>query len=80
MRKRKNSTPKVKPPAIATSSVDYDLPPFHVAFPFRLCYNDRGEEKTCYFSCKEHVQSYVSRYKLKKNQVKIEKTPPKGKN
>lgn len=77
MRKRRNSTPKVRPPSNPVEQVDLDLPPFHEAFPIKLTHKDGKEEKICYFVCKEHLQSYVTRYKLKKNQVKIETTPPK---
>lgn len=58
--------------------VSLELPPFHVAFPFTLKHKDHGVEKTCYFSCKEHLQAYITRYKLKKNQVTITKTGQKN--
>jgi|688.fasta_scaffold246739_6 hypothetical protein len=61
--------PRVKP-----EEVSLELPPFHIAFPFTLKHQDGKVEKTCYFSCKEHLQSYITRYKLKKNQVTITKT------
>ena len=51
--------------------------PFHIMFPIKLTHKDGKDEKVCYFMCKEHLQSYVKRYKLKKDQVKIETTPPR---
>ena len=77
MRKRKSSITKINPPSIIISPVNNNLPPFHIQFPFKLSYNDRGEDKVCYFSCKEHLQTHIQRYKLKRGDVKLEKTPPK---
>lgn len=51
--------------------------PFHIMFPIKLIHKDGKDEKVCYFMCKEHLQSYIKRYKLKKDQVKIENTPPR---
>ena len=51
--------------------------PFYIMFPIKLTHKDGKDEKVCYFMCKEHLQSYVKRYKLKKDQVKIETTPPR---
>jgi hypothetical protein len=65
-------------PRIKPDEVNLELPPFHVAFPITLRYNDRGVERVCYFSCKEHLQSHITRYKLKKNQVTITKTGEKN--
>jgi hypothetical protein len=76
MKKRRSSTTRINPPSNPIQSIDYDLPPFHIAFPIKLTHKDGKEEKICYFMCKEHLQSYIKRYKLKKNQVKIENTPP----
>lgn len=76
MKKRRSSTTRINPPSNSIQSIDYDLPPFHIAFPIKLTHKDGKEEKICYFMCKEHLQSYIKRYKLKKNQVKIENTPP----
>jgi hypothetical protein len=54
--------------------MNLDIPPFHEMFPITLLHNDRGIEKVCYFMCKEHLQTYITRNKLKKNQVNIQKT------
>ncbi len=35
----------------------------HKTFKWRL--EDRKENKTCWFSCEDHVQTYIDRYKLK---------------
>jgi hypothetical protein len=77
MRKRRNSTIRINPPPNLAQVPDHSLPPFHIAFPVKLTHKDGKEEKVCYFMCKEHLQSYVKRHKLKKNQVKIENTPSK---
>jgi hypothetical protein len=78
MKKRKNLSTRINPPPNTAPSYSQELPPFHVAFPIKITYKDGVEEKICYFSCKEHLQTYIKRYKLKKNQVNIEKTQPKG--
>jgi len=65
--------PKVKP-----EEVSLELPPFHIAFPITLKYKEGKVEKVCYFSCKEHLQSHITRHKLKKDQVTITKTGEKN--
>lgn len=78
MKKRRNSTIRVKPPTITRQApLQYNKPSFHETFPIKLTHPEHGNEKVCYFMCKEHLQSYIIRNKLKKNQVKIEKTPIK---
>ncbi len=32
-------------------------------FPYRLEHKDGSETKTCWFSCEEHLQKYIERYK-----------------
>lgn len=78
MRKRRNLNTRINPPSNISQEIDYNLPPFHETFPIKLIYKDGKDDKVCYFMCKEHLQSYISRHKLKKNQVKIEKTPPRN--
>jgi hypothetical protein len=75
MKKRKGLTVKINPPT-NVSSPKNGSEAFHEAFPIKLTHIDNGVEKICYFVCKEHLQSYISRYKLKKDEVKIEKTLP----
>jgi hypothetical protein len=41
-------------------------------FPFRLEYEENKVKKVCHFECKEHLDKYLERHKLKKNKVKIE--------
>lgn len=70
---------KRKTKRIVPSKVKEEIPvePFHITFPIKLTHKDGKEDKVCYFMCKEHLQSYIKRYKLKKDQVKIETTPPR---
>lgn len=52
---------------------------FHTVFPITLEYKDKdGTNKVCYFQCEEHLEKYLTRYKLKKKDVKIEPTIPKS--
>lgn len=78
MKKRRNLNTRIKPPQNPIKEVDYNVLPFHETFPIKLTYKEGKEEKVCCFMCKEHLQSYIKRYKLKKTQVKIEKTPPRA--
>ena len=32
-------------------------------FPYRLEHKDGSENKTCWFSCEEHLQKYIDRHK-----------------
>jgi hypothetical protein len=32
-------------------------------FPYRLEHKDGSDNKTCWFSCEEHLQKYIERYK-----------------
>lgn len=54
--------------------------PFHETFPLTLEFKDNKEKKTCMFQCQEHLDSYLKRYKLKKNQYKVYPTKPRQKN
>lgn len=51
--------------------------PFHETFPLTLVHKDGKEEKVCYFVCKEHLDKYISRYKLNKKDYTITKTKPR---
>jgi hypothetical protein len=68
--KRKLSNPKIQPV--------YDIPKFHEAFPLTLELKDDKEKKVCYFQCQEHLDTYLSRHKLKKKDYKVSKTLPKN--
>jgi hypothetical protein len=35
-------------------------------FPFRLDVKENKEKRVCWFECKEHVDKFVKRHKLKK--------------
>lgn len=59
-----------KPP----QKIDLEVPPFYEMFPLTLLHKEGKTDKICYFMCKEHLQSYITRNKLKKNQVTIKKT------
>jgi hypothetical protein len=75
MKKRKGLTTKIKPLANTISPRNCTTP-FHEAFPIKLTHIDNKVEKNCYFVCKEHLQSYITRYNIKKDEAKIEKTLP----
>lgn len=52
---------------------------FHQVFPIKLEHIDKHlkEKKICYFQCKEHLHSYIKRYKLKKSEYLISDTEPR---
>jgi hypothetical protein len=41
-------------------------------FPYKLQYNEGKDKKVCYFECKEHLDKYLVRHKIKKKDVNIE--------
>ena len=51
--------------------------PFHLVFPLTLEHDDGKDTKVCYFQCKEHLDKYVKRYKIKN--PKVTKTVPRKK-
>jgi len=51
----------------------HDTEPFHKVFPIML----KLPDTTCYFQCKDHLDKYVKRYKIKKPNVS-KTTPRKG--
>lgn len=77
-RGRKKTTPTVKPPKVQTANVDLTVPPFHVCFPHLLIHTDGNDDKKCWFSCPEHMETYIQRYKLKKGTYQVSKTEPKN--
>jgi len=40
--------------------------------PYRLEFGEKKEKTICYFQCDEHLQKYLSRYKLDKQTIKID--------
>jgi hypothetical protein len=40
------------------------------SFPYRLEHQEGKTKKICYFECEEHLNKYISRYKLKKKEYK----------
>ncbi len=50
---------------------------FHETFPITLEYMDGKDFKRCFFVCKEHCDTYLKRYKLKKGSYKVFDTKPR---
>ena len=40
--------------------------------PYRLEFGEKKNTTVCFFSCEEHLQKYLSRYKLDKKTIKID--------
>ena len=51
---------------IDTSLFPYDK------FPIRLQFGEKKEVTVCWFECDEHLQKYLTRYKLDKRTIKID--------
>jgi len=51
--------------------------------PYRLEFGEKKNSTVCFFSCEEHLQKYLTRYKLNSKTVKIdyrdEKPPVRSK-
>lgn len=81
---KKRNTPKKKIsqkiPENKNKTENITYLPFHETFPITLKYLKSEEKKVCYFQCKDHLEKYLERSKLKKNEYKIEKTVPKETN
>ncbi len=65
IRKRKVKETEIK----WTKSKDAKLFPW-TSFLWRL--EDRRENKICHFQCYEHAEKYIRRYKLEKNEYKLQ--------
>jgi hypothetical protein len=76
--KRKQPT-KVKKTTIPKSPGNAIIPSntFHETFPLTLEYMEGKDFKRCFFVCKEHCDSYLKRYKLKKGSYKVFDTKPR---
>lgn len=44
----------------------------YLTMPVRLEFGDKKNKTICWFSCNEHLQSYLNRYKLDKRTIKID--------
>jgi hypothetical protein len=81
---KKKQPTKVKPQSKRTpeikKQVTTSILPFHETFPLTLEFKEDKEKKICMFQCQEHLDTYLKRHKLKKNQYKIYPTKPRQKN
>ena len=53
----------------STSMTEQKFP--YSMFPVKLIHLENGNTKTCYFQNKSHVEKYIERSKLKKNQYEL---------
>ena len=53
------------------SMIDTSLFPYE-NHPFRLEFGEKKNTSICFFSCEEHLQKYLIRYKLDKKTVRID--------
>ena len=44
----------------------------HENHPYRLEFGEKKNSTVCYFSCQEHLDKYLERYKLDKKTIKID--------
>jgi hypothetical protein len=51
--------------------IDTSLFPYE-NHPYRLEFGEKKEKTVCFFSCNEHLQKYLNRYKLDKRTLKID--------
>ena len=75
--KLKPQSKREKPKENPKQEVVLDNLPFHEAFPLTLSHKDGKDEKICFFVCKEHLNKYISRYKLNKKDYTISNTKPR---
>jgi hypothetical protein len=71
--KKKSQIPTPKSPGNAIIPSDT----FHESFPITLEHMDGKDFKRCFFMCKEHCESYIKRYNLKKGSYKLFPTQKK---
>lgn len=50
--------------------IDTSLFPYQ-NFPYRLEFGEKKDLTVCYFECDEHLQKYLTRYKIDKRKAKI---------
>jgi hypothetical protein len=77
---RRKKTSKVKPVSTIKAPGEAVIPSksFHETFPVTLEYMEGKDFKRCFFVCKEHCDSYLKRYKLKKGSYKVFDTKPRN--
>ena len=51
--------------------IDTSLFPYE-KFPIRLQFGEKKEVTVCWFECDEHLQKYLTRYKLDKRTIKVD--------
>jgi hypothetical protein len=51
--------------------IDTSLFPYE-NHPYRLEFGEKKEKTVCFFSCNEHLQKYLNRYKLDKRTIKVD--------
>jgi hypothetical protein len=44
----------------------------YASMPIRLEHGDKKDKTICYFSCPEHLDKYLTRYKLNKPKIKVD--------
>jgi hypothetical protein len=76
MRKKRNSTIKVRPPKEVNINISSGISTtrsetFYQKFPFQLTHKDGTEVKICWFSEEYHMEKYIDRYKLQKDSYKV---------
>lgn len=43
----------------------------HMGFPYRLAYNEDGNNKTCWFQCEWHLTKHVTRYRISTGKIDV---------
>jgi hypothetical protein len=80
---KKKKPVKVKPQSKRQppkEQIVIETPSFHECFPLTLVHKDGKEEKVCYFVCQEHLDKYITRYKLNKKDYTISETKERKRN
>lgn len=44
----------------------------YLTMPVRLEYGDKKDKTICWFACDEHLQKYLTKYKLDKRKIKVD--------
>ena len=60
---------KTKPKVVVYTPAELEVEYPHDMFPWKLIYNERGENRSCYFQCEEHRKKHITRYKLTKKDI-----------